>query len=65
MATAPEKMRRELGARPIELLARIRDEEERANVPTMRTRALITHADRQAKQLVEEAKAALAEAIGR
>lgn len=63
MAEAPEKMRRELGARPVELLARIRDEEERANVPTMRVRALIAHADRQATQLIDEAKAALAEAL--
>lgn len=58
---APERMRREHGARVHELLAVLRDEEEnRARVPTMRLRALFTRADREARLLVEEARMALA-----
>jgi hypothetical protein len=60
MATAPEHMRREYGTRPLELLAAIRDEEERAKVPRMHVRALLTRVDREAKLLVGEAREALA-----
>lgn len=62
LAEAPESMRREFGARPHELLSVLRDEEERARVPTMRLRALFTRADREARLLVETARMALAEA---
>lgn len=59
LAEAPEEKRVELGARPLELLVVIRDEEDRARVPTMRIRALFTRADREARLLVEEARVAL------
>lgn len=63
MAEAPEHLRRDHGARPLELLAVIRDREERARVPEMRVRRLLTLADTQARKLVEEARSALAEAV--
>jgi hypothetical protein len=56
---APERLRRELGTRPLELLAIFRDEEELARIPRMHVRALITRADREAQQLVRAARAAL------
>lgn len=63
MAEAPERLRREHGAHPLELLAVIRDREERARVPNMRARRLLTVVDSEARKLVEEARRALAEEV--
>jgi hypothetical protein len=60
---ASDSMRRDLGARPLELLAAIREREERASVPDIRRRALLGRADREARRLIESAKRALAEVV--
>lgn len=60
---AAERLQAVLVARPVDLLALIRDEEELAKVPDIRRRALISRADREARQLLERARTALAEAL--
>jgi hypothetical protein len=62
LSRAPESLRRELGAHPLELLAVIRDREDRAKSKDMLLAALFTRADREARVLVEEARRALGEA---
>lgn len=61
---APERLRRELGARPLELLAAIRHGEERSSTPHIPTRVLLTRADEEARLLLREAQEAFAEVAG-
>lgn len=65
LARAPEALRRELGARPLELLAVMRDREDRAKSKDMLLGALFTRADREVRLVIEEARRALGEAAQR
>jgi hypothetical protein len=62
LARAPEHLRREYGARPLELLAVMRDHEDRAKSKNMLLGALFTRADREVRVLIDEARRALGEA---